>query len=136
MHRTLVVLDTNTIISSLMFPKSKVALIWRGWQREAFDLVMSDPLYTEVKRKLEEFRKKGHPPKAKVRRALRAIRKTAIFVEVKEIPKVTRDPTDDMVIATAIAARADFLITGDKDILALGKSYKKVRILKPADFLT
>jgi putative PIN family toxin of toxin-antitoxin system len=47
--------------------------------------------------------------------------------------KVCRDPDDDFVLAGAIAARADCLITGDEDLLAVTE-YKGIRIIKPSDF--
>ena len=42
------------------------------------------------------------------------------------------DADDDEVIAAAIAANADLLVTGDRDLLALG-SYQKIRIITPAE---
>ena len=44
------------------------------------------------------------------------------------------DPDDDMVLATAIAAQADVLISGDDDLLCL-KSHQGIRILSPRRFL-
>ncbi len=46
---------------------------------------------------------------------------------------VCSDPHDDFVLAGAIAAGADCLITGDENLLAL-KEYRGLRILKPSDF--
>lgn len=45
-----------------------------------------------------------------------------------------RDPDDDRVIACALAVRADFVVTGDDDLLALGK-VEGLRIVSPAEFL-
>ncbi len=50
-----------------------------------------------------------------------------------EIVENLRDPNDQMVIATALTGRADFLITGAKDMLILKKIKKNV-ILSPRDF--
>lgn len=45
------------------------------------------------------------------------------------------DPKDDMVVATAVAARAEFLVTGDRrDLRSLG-SYQGIRIVTPREFL-
>jgi uncharacterized protein len=46
---------------------------------------------------------------------------------------VCKDPDDDIILATAIAANADCVVTGDKDLLVLGQ-YGPVRILRPAEF--
>ena len=47
-------------------------------------------------------------------------------------PVVTRDPDDDHVIACAIAAHADLIVSGDRDLLDLG-GYSGIRILNAAD---
>jgi putative PIN family toxin of toxin-antitoxin system len=47
---------------------------------------------------------------------------------------ICRDPKDDMVIECAVAAGADLILTGDKDLLAV-KCYKTIRILTPRQFL-
>ena len=51
----------------------------------------------------------------------------------REIVENLRDPNDQMVIATALSGDADYLITGDKDMLIL-KKIKKTVILSPRDF--
>ena len=38
-----------------------------------------------------------------------------------EIPSICRDPDDDHVIAAALVAHVDFIVTGDKDLLALAR---------------
>jgi putative PIN family toxin of toxin-antitoxin system len=60
------------------------------------------------------------------------------YFEVVEIGKgvkgVCRDPEDHKFIACAVCGSADFLVTGDKDLLDL-KPSKAVRIIRPSDFL-
>ena len=43
-------------------------------------------------------------------------------------------PEDDLVLATAVSGDADFLVTGDKQLLALG-TYQSVSIVSPRDFI-
>ena len=50
-------------------------------------------------------------------------------------PPVVRDPNDDSLLAHALAAQADYLVTGDADLLALGNEVAPLRILSPADFV-
>ena len=47
---------------------------------------------------------------------------------------VATHPEDDLILATAVSAQADYLVTGDKQLLALG-SFQGVRIVAPAAFL-
>jgi putative PIN family toxin of toxin-antitoxin system len=50
------------------------------------------------------------------------------------IEVVAEDPTDNRILECAVAAGSDYLITGDKHLLRLGR-YDAVKILKPAEFL-
>ena len=52
----------------------------------------------------------------------------------EEIPNVTRDRKDDYLLAYAVVAQADYLVTGDMDLLVLDP-VGPVRIVRPADFL-
>lgn len=49
-------------------------------------------------------------------------------------PRVVRDPEDDHVIACALAAQADFIVSGDADLLEL-KTYQSIPVLTPAQAL-
>lgn len=55
-------------------------------------------------------------------------------VELHEIAKVCRDPDDDMVLATALAGRADVIVSGDADLLDL-HPFRGIPVLTPAAFL-
>ena len=56
------------------------------------------------------------------------------MVEPAIVPRVVRDADDDQVIAAALAAQADFIVSGDDDLLAIG-SYQGIRILTAAEAL-
>jgi len=56
------------------------------------------------------------------------------LVEPAELPRIVRDPDDDHVLACALAARADLIVTRDKDLLVL-KSYQDIPILAAAEAL-
>ena len=49
------------------------------------------------------------------------------------IPRVTRDPKHDYLLAYAVIGQADYLVTGDRDLLVLGQ-VEEVRIVSPAQF--
>lgn len=62
-------------------------------------------------------------------------RKVVEVVEPAMAPRVVlRDADDDQVIAAALAAQADFIVSGDDDLLAIG-SYQGIRILTAAEAL-
>ena len=58
----------------------------------------------------------------------------AIVVRPLPVPRIAPDPDDDVVIGTALAARADCLVTGDGALLSVGK-YETVRITGVAETL-
>ena len=53
--------------------------------------------------------------------------------QVDPIKPMSRDPDDDRILACALASGADYLVTGDEDLLVL-KQYVGTRILAPRDF--
>jgi putative PIN family toxin of toxin-antitoxin system len=57
------------------------------------------------------------------------------LVELSIVPAVARDPNDDMVLATAIAGRVDYLVSEDRDLLEL-RVYEGIQIVSAASFLT
>ena len=94
-------------------------------------LVLSDFILEEVSRKLRE---KFEFPKTEISELGRFFKGTATFVKPAEIdPTVCRDRQDIPVLDTAVAAKADLLITVDKDLLTLG-SFQGIGIVKPGEF--
>ena len=61
---------------------------------------------------------------------------TALASIVSRVPevRVVRDPNDDMIVACAIAAGANYVVTRDKDMLSLDQ-YKSIRFVSPEGFL-
>lgn len=67
--------------------------------------------------------------------AVLALYRTVVeVVEPTLVPRVVRDADDDQVIAAALAAHADLIVSGDEDLLAIG-SYQGIRIINAAEAL-
>ena len=128
---TKVVLDTNILISDLLFggkPQQVIDLAKAG----KIQVIISPYILKELEYKLT---KKFKFPSAKVKKTIREVKRFCKIVKVEDKLKgVCSDPTDDAIIETAVNAGAGFLITGDHDLLNL-KRYGKVQILTPAQFL-
>lgn len=58
----------------------------------------------------------------------------AIVVEPATVPQIVRDPDDDHVLACALAARAELIVTGDDDLLTI-KTYQDIPIVTAAEAL-
>ena len=133
-----VVLDTNTVVSGLLWagpPREVIALI----EQEKIILCTSPALIAELhdvigrpkfSSRLERVQQSPHEV------AERYVEHAAIIVEPQEVPEiVTSDPDDDLVLACALSAAADYIISGDRHLLDL-KNYQDIPILSAADFLT
>jgi len=117
-----VVLDTNVLISGLMLPDSVPGRIVAAWRGAQFELAMSDPLLDEIGRVLSYPKIQGRLRwgQDEIARFLLLLRFKADIVDITgEKAGVPRDPGDDPVLATLLAADADCLVSGDADLLAL-----------------
>ena len=96
----------------------------------ACDLVWSNPLKQELESVLAR-----HQIGLATRLALAAYVDLCEFVEPEPLKeRVCRDKNDDVVLSTALAGKADVIVTGDEDLLVL-KKFRGIRILSPRQFL-
>ncbi len=130
-----VVFDTVVFVRSLIEPHSRCGrLVFDHYQH--YQLFVSEPVVTAI---LEVL----HRPELTTKlRALRNLDLGAVIeligraaaVDVQAIPATSRDPKDDKFLATAAAARADYLVSEDQDLLVL-RQYRGVQIVDAAMFL-
>lgn len=129
-----VVLDTNVFVSGLMLPGSPPGQIITAWRDAQFGLVLSEPMLAEIGKVLvyPKIRKRLGWDAATIANYLLLLRFEAEVVGLDAVSvSVPRDAGDDMVLATLLAGKAEFLVTGDQDLLALATDYP---IVTPADF--
>lgn len=126
-----VVLDTNVLISALLFGGLPERLLRRGLDG-AFDMVSSETLLDELEDKLRDRFAFGRARARLVREELEA---AVDLVAPEEVPAVARDADDDHVLAAAVAGSADVIVTGDKDLLVLGQ-HAGVAILTVREFVS
>ena len=128
-----VVLDTNAVVSALLFSgiSSELVSLWQKGlitlllSREILDeylRVFSYPKFELTEEEIKELIQEEILPYAEVVKPKRRLR------------VVQRDPSDDKFIECAVAGKARVIISGDKDLLSLGR-YRQIRILSPAKFL-
>ena len=128
------VVDTNVIVSGVINPTGSLRRILIGWRRREFDLVMSPAILDEVARTLllPHIARRYHVTAQDVTELGRLLTTRSIVLpSVPPIPPTVRDPADDHVLALAVAGHADHLVSGDDDLLALGR-YASIPILRPA----
>jgi putative PIN family toxin of toxin-antitoxin system len=131
------VLDTNLPVSYLLTHRPPIAtLIEQHLARGRFILVSAAVLLQELERVLRYPRLQRYYAKEEQRRYVALIAALSEMVELPEsVPRICRDPDDDWVIACAVAGQADAIVSGDKDLLALGWA-GEIPILSAAQFLS
>ena len=118
-----VVLDTNVLVSGLAYPNSVPGRILGAWRQGTNDLVLSKYILDEMVRVLPRLRRITMTP-AEIRALANSFLLLAEIVEPsKERDESLRDESDQLILGTLRAAQAEYLITGDKDLLALAKQY-------------
>lgn len=126
-----VVLDTNVLVSGLAYPASVPGRIMAAWRQGALDVALSPYILAELVRVLPRLRRIQMTP-AEIRDLADGLMLQADLVEPDgPTDQALRDQADQAVLQTLLAARTDYLITGDKDLLALSDKYP---IVTPAAF--
>ena len=117
------VLDTNVVLSALLWRGKPYWLLEAIRQRSDIRLFSSPALFAE----LTDVLSRPSPSKrlAVIGRTAREVLADYIeiveVVEPKDVPRVVpSDADDDQVIAAAVAARATLIVSGDSDLLSLG----------------
>ncbi len=132
------VLDTNVLASAILgFPRaaSTPGELLRRWYDGAFTLVVSDHILTELGRTLSDQYFTSRLAPDQIAAAFEALRVDAVIQPILiPVQGVATQPKDDVVLATALSAGADYLVTGDKPLQALGH-YQAVKLLSPRQFL-
>ena len=130
----LVVLDTNVLLSAMRSEGSPPAQIVDAWRKGRFGLVTSSEQIEEFRRAARYPKMLPYLPRGAVGRVINELRSAEVVLKRLRRSGDAPDPGDDYLLAMAIAAGADFLVTGDKPLLAL-KRAGHARILGPRRFL-
>ena len=130
------VIDTNILIRSLIKPHGTVGPIIPRWRDGDCALVYSAPLVDELVAKLSlpRIRVKYHVGVEEVEALVALIVLRGERVTPTRKVKLCRDPKDDMFIEAALAGEAQYVVTGDDDLLTL-KKFETVRFVTPRVFL-
>ncbi len=125
------VFDTNVFIASIITEGICSKLLHRARIKE-FSLISCPFIMTEIRRTLsKKFRLSHEEIASAIEPISEAI--TEIIEHKLKITDICRDADDDSVLACALAAKADYLVTGDSDLLEI-RSFQDIRIITPRDF--
>ena len=128
-----VVLDTNIYLSGLAFPASPPALILNFARQKKFETYCSGFIIEEIRRNL--ISKFDFSDKAAEQLIKEILKFVIIIIPKNKVNKILTKKDDNRILECALAARADYLVTGDKKHILPLKNIGKTKIIGAADFI-
>ena len=132
-----VVLDTNQFVSSVIIKKGPPAQLLQAWKNHTYILITSRQIIEEIKKALHYPRivKKYHLHEREIEALINLIEHEAIILPApSKIHVIKEDPDDNKILACALEAKAQYIVSGDKHLLKLGR-YKNISIVTAREFL-
>lgn len=127
------VFDTNVLVSALIFKDSKPGHAFRNALRNG-QVLLSLSALEEIAEVISREKFERYVTAEERDEFLQALVRRARFIEPDAHIRICRDPKDDKFLELAISGAADFIISGDDDMLALSP-FRGLEILTPDDFL-
>lgn len=141
MNKPTVVIDTNLFVSAVI-RKGLPDKLLKQWHEGTFNLIISEELIDEVEDVLNRdwILSKYSISQQEIQKVLTGLKSNAINIlqiNIDDLPIHGRDPEDDFLLACALGGDADYLITGDKDLLVLdgNPALGKLKIVTVEEFL-
>ena len=140
--RPKVVIDTNIIISSTIVLEGQPNQVIKAWKKGLFFLMISDSILEEIedvaKRKNLINKYKLFPERIHgLIESLKVGAERRMVMPEQALLVSSRDPKDNKLLACSLGGEADYLVTGDRDLLDLSSNPKigSLKIVSPSDFL-
>ena len=130
----IVVFDTNVVVEAIFWPRSTARRALTGLALRRFKTAVSQEILDEYADVTADIRTRLFA-QAQPSGALAWIAAKSVRVEPMPLQgKLSRDPDDNVFVASAAAVQAAFLVTRDRDLLVLGKPFG-IRIATPVELI-
>lgn len=132
-----IVLDTNNLVSAQINKKGASSKIFKLFEQGKILLYTSSFQLQELKRVLnyQRIRKKYRLTEKQIKTIIKVIAKHAHKVYPSKTPQlIKKDPDDNQILAIAKEGKVNFIISGDKHLLAIRK-FKNIPIITAKEFL-
>lgn len=126
-----VIFDTNVWISFLI--GKRLTKIKRYISDGSIVIIISEQLLTEIKTVTSREKLKKYFPNESVKELIQLLETISIKIEPKPTHFINRDPKDNFLFDLIAFSKADFLVTGDKDLLE-HNPFKTAQIVTPIEF--
>ncbi len=130
----IVVLDTNVVVEAIFWPRSTARRMLTGLAQRRFKTAVSHDMLDEYAAITGAIRARLFPQAQPSGTLAWIVAKSVLVQPMPLTGKLSRDPDDNVFVASAVAARAALLVTQDRDLLALEKPFG-VRIVTPVQLL-
>jgi len=131
--RARIVVDTNVLVSRLILPQSLPAQALRRAELEAHLLISEASIY-ELADALSRAKFDRYVSLEDRKSFLQRLGQIAEFVPIVQLVRECRDPRDDKFLEVALNGKADLILTGDADLLAL-HPWRGIAIVSPTGYL-
>lgn len=129
-----VVLDTNLLVSYLLTQGKTIARIIDYWEKGEIIPIVSPAIIEELVDVVQRPRLRQKMT-AEPQLLINLILSDAIHTRGDiTFPGASRDPKDDKFLACAVEGEADYIVSGDNDLLELG-SFRGIPVIRPHDFI-
>lgn len=128
-----IVIDTNVLVSALLFYQSETAKAVRQ-MLDHHDVLASHETLKELKTVLQKPKLHRYADPEKLAAFFLAYERITINTEILIPVVLCRDSKDDKFLEVALNGNADRLVTGDQDLLVL-HPFKQTHIITPSEFL-
>jgi len=130
-----VAIDTNVLISAVIKPQNRMGLILVRLRKGDYVLLYSEELLDELAEVMArpKLRKYGLNPET-ASAVIDSILTKGEAVKLMTVLDICRDPDDNLLLSLAVDGHADYVVSGDKDLLDLTE-IQGIPIVTPAEFL-
>ena len=131
------VLDTNVLAAGTVTAGNPPGQILNAWRDGQFELITSIHIIDELKHTFQKPYFQGNLSIGAISNFVDLLVNEAAITSINVIVQgVATHPEDDLALAAAITAKADYFVTGDGPLLRkVGNSYQGVNLVTPNDFL-
>ncbi len=131
--KTRYILDTNVVVSGLLFDNSKPAIALQ-YTFQHGELLLSLELLEEIAEVLSREKFKRYITNDEREEFLETLLERANLIEVVDTVEECRDPKDNHILELALSGEANIIVTGDKDLLVMNP-FRNIEIMSVEQFL-